>query len=105
MLTSVPITIGTCSRMAARRPYRLAVSRNVCTMAGLVSRRYRLIDAADDRLEARRQVPDQVEHHLFGAADGERVRHVTHPDTWLEARGSWLGVRGSGLGVRGAHCV
>ena len=105
------MTIGTRARIAASRPYRLAVSRNVCTMSGLrlaqvargcratspgpphpgvetehvqrraglanlLADRAGLVNAADDRLESRRQVPDQVEHHLLGAADHEGVREI-----------------------------
>ncbi len=119
MLTSVPITIGTRARIAASRPYRLAVSRNVWTIVGCVlaqvaagCRRRRsgrrspgvspstrnrhagppnlfadragLVDAADHRLEPLRQVPHQVEHHLLGAADHERVREID--DTRARAR-------------------
>ena len=42
----------------------------------LLANRPRLIDARDERLEAIRKVPDQVEHHLFRAADHERVRQI-----------------------------
>ena len=42
----------------------------------LLADRPGLVDAADHRLEPRRQMPHQVEHHLLGAADHERVSQI-----------------------------
>ena len=38
--------------------------------------RARLVDAADHRLESRRQVAHQIEHHFLGTADHECVREI-----------------------------
>ncbi len=48
--------------------------------ADLIADRARLVDAADPRLESRRQTPHEIEHHVLGAADHERVSEIDHAD-------------------------
>ena len=45
-------------------------------LANLVADRPGLVNAADHRLESRRQMADQVEDHFLRAADHERVREI-----------------------------
>src|SRR5439155_10830148 len=42
----------------------------------LVADRPGVVNAADHRLESRRQAPDEIEHHLFGAADHEGMGQI-----------------------------
>jgi hypothetical protein len=52
-------------------------------LADLLADRSRVVNAAHDRLKSRRQMLNQIEHHFFGATDGEGVRHIDHADTRL----------------------
>ena len=49
----------------------------------------RLVDADNSRLEARRQVADQVQDHFFSAADHERVREINHTGTVCALEIAW----------------
>ena len=49
-------------------------------LANLLADDILVIDAADERLKSRGQMPDEVEHHLFGSAQRIGVRHIADPD-------------------------
>jgi hypothetical protein len=47
--------------------------------ANLFADRPGLVNAGDRGLESRRQVPHEIQHHFFGAANHECMREIQHP--------------------------
>ncbi|PYQ90482.1 MAG: hypothetical protein DMG03_00545 [Acidobacteria bacterium] len=57
-------------------------------LANLVADGTCVMNAADARVEAPRQVSYEIEHHFLGAADHERVRQIDHARA-LHAHATW----------------